>query len=80
MSALNTGEKPCGIDGNGCLCYDCVFFHLNSKARQGPFSCTPNACHDCDPDRTEPDDEWFYGPLRECKHFIREESEVGNDL
>ena len=53
MSSLGTGKEPCE---EICVCGQCEFRH----------GCA--GCIDCDPDRTEPDDEYGYGPTKECMH------------
>ena len=67
MSALNTGDKPCSPDGNGCLCPVCVRWRTEEDV---PIECHKGACIDCDPDRTEPDTLEDYGPTKECPHFV----------
>ena len=67
MSAYNMGKKPCLPDGNGCLCPVCVNWQTKKRV---PLSCHKGrACGNCDPDRTEPDDWFDYGPMRQCVHY-----------
>ena len=76
MSAFNFGEKPCGPGPEeiGCLCPACKYFR--KKQEEVPKGCSPHACGNCDPDRTEPDDGQDYGPMRECKYFRQTSGEI----
>lgn len=76
MSAFNFGGKPCGPgpEENGCLCPACKYFRKEHE--EVPEGCSPHACGNCDPDRTEPDDGQDYGPMRECKHFRQTSGEI----
>ena len=65
-SAYRYGEKPCSIEGNGCLCGDCV-------SRE---TCKQILCMICNPD-DKPGyfDEYamICGPRIECDKFKRKE-------
>lgn len=67
MSAYGSGEKKCSPDGNGCLCGVCRY--RKTIIGEHPKGCHGGGCNDCDPDRTEPDDDSGYGPCRECPVF-----------
>ena len=59
-------------EGNGCLCGVCIHRRLENNP---PEDCHGGGCTDCDPDRTEPDDDEDYGPWRECKFFKRKDEQ-----
>lgn len=60
----------CKPEVNGCLCGVCI--HRRGEFNP-PKECTHGACYDCDPERTKPDDDEGYGPVRICKFFTMED-------